>query len=118
VTREDVLAGRALFRPKIPECETPCPSCPFSNGNDKEFGAVMNKLAVATGEEFPVPTSVSRARVRMELQHNGDFICHFTAYNIEDMSLKPRKGHRQCPGATKWYKTVVTDGTLRRLNGK
>lgn len=82
-----------------------CPSCPFAKGNDKEFGAVMTKLARAHGEENPVPLSVSRAMVRMEISNmGGDFVCHFTAYNIDDMSLKPRTEHRQCPGATKWFK--------------
>lgn len=92
---------RDLFMPRTAELETQCPSCPFLDGNDAEFGGLTSRLLgrPATLEE----TSCARANVRQQVSMNGEFVCHNTAYTL-DGALKPPDAHRQCPGATKYFK--------------
>jgi hypothetical protein len=103
-TKKQMLAARALFRPKHKELPEQCVSCPFRKGNDKEFQAIVDKLAAANGEANPAPLTVVRATIRMDATRVGEFICHHTAYDA-DMELKDRSHRRQCPGATAWYKS-------------
>lgn len=103
-TLTQLLSMRKLFRPKLSELKEQCPSCPFREGNDKEFGAICMSLASLHQEEYPAPLAVARRRIQEEVARFGDFICHCSAYN-GDMSLKVTKENRQCPGATKWFKT-------------
>lgn len=103
--KEKMLAARALFRPKLPELPEQCVSCPFRSGNDKEFSEICVRLAMTRPEDGPpAPVTVARARIRMETTLRGEFICHGTAYT-RDMALRPQSDHKQCPGATKWFKT-------------
>jgi hypothetical protein len=54
--------------------------------------------------------TIVRAQLRIEATTRGDFVCHHTAYEGEGMELKTRSQHRQCPGATAWYKTHLPFG--------
>lgn len=93
---------RDLFIPKLPEMPLQCASCPFREGNDITWGIIVRKLAMFGGVGKP---NAARARrlIRLETTRIGDFICHGTAYNA-DMSFRSAVEHRQCPGATKWFR--------------
>ena len=100
--------GRELFRPKLPELKEQCPSCPFRDGNNAEFGAVVARLRRSFGDDTPVtPFDIGYARIegRKTAMLTGDFVCHCTAYD-KDGKLKPRTEHRQCPGATAMYRSL------------
>lgn len=94
---------RDLWTPKRPELGQQCPSCPFRNGNDREFGAIVEKL----NELYSADGTVEQVRfsVRRDAKSNGDFACHQTAYT-ETMDLKPESERRQCPGATAAFKAA------------
>jgi len=100
-----IKAMRALFRPKLPE-GTQCASCPFRQGNDAEFKKVVIALKHSAGLK-PKATKrdvfLARLRVRGDVEHRGDFICHRTFYGQDMERLDPAL-HRQCPGATKAFK--------------
>lgn len=100
---KSVLKGRSLFRPKHKEVNEQCVSCPFRAGNDKEFGKILDKLAELHGVKRN-STKFSRLMVLQEATINGEFVCHYTAYNT-DWSSKDQSEHRQCVGATQWFKT-------------
>lgn len=99
---------RSLFLPKLPELKEQCPSCPFRDGNDAEFGAIVQKFASLQahrhidGEDLRAETLVARARVKADVEQMGDFHCHCTAYD-DEMNVKPLSEHRQCPGATRYF---------------
>jgi hypothetical protein len=93
---------RNLWRPRHPELTQRCASCPFSKGNDKEFGEVVARLGKAAGVK-PVNQNQARFSIKMEAENSGEFICHGTAY-YSDMSLRHPSEHRQCPGASAYYK--------------
>lgn len=92
---------RACWTPKrqqVPQCA----SCPFRPDNDAEFGAVLTRLnrgVPVTAEQI----AEARRRVKEDLQHSGDFVCHGTAYT-PDMELRDDSEHRQCAGATEFWK--------------
>lgn len=96
---------RRFWKPKREEVSEQCASCPFREGNDAAFGGIMRKLYKQFELDPPTPAEISASRecVKRELEHSGDFVCHLTAYN-PDMSLKDGCEHRQCAGATKWWK--------------
>jgi hypothetical protein len=94
---------RSLWRPKRQEMPEQCASCPFRDDNDLEWFGVVRKLAKAGGLH-EVDPSVARLNVRAEVEMLGDFICHCSAYNIEDMSLRDPREYRQCPGASSFFK--------------
>jgi hypothetical protein len=98
---------REMFRPQMPELSKQCASCPFLAGNEKEFGELVKKLYAKNGrpDVKPTPKQVFNARmnVTMEAGMRGDFACHSTVYD-QNMEVKPREDHRQCPGATKYFK--------------
>lgn len=105
---------RALWRPKRREAEQ-CASCPFLDGNNKEFSAVVNAIKTAAGMELKEGQDVAGARrsVRLEVlgrNGQGDFICHATAYG-PGMKLRDPSEFRQCPGATAAWKN---GGTKKR----
>ena len=84
-----------------------CASCPFRDGNDEEWAAVVNRLRVANGLR-PVKTKSkvikhARTAVRIETGMLGrpNFACHGTAYD-DKMNIRPLKDHRQCPGAVEF----------------
>ncbi len=88
-----------------------CASCPFRDGNDAEWAAVVNRLRVASGLR-PVKAGskvIKRARtaVRIETGMLGkpNFACHGTAYD-EKMNIRPLREHRQCPGAVEFIKNL------------
>ena len=93
---------RDLWRPKFKELKESCVSCPFRDGNDEEFEAVMKRLAEATGVEEPVSVHESRGRIRSETEFQGDFRCHGSVYTKE-MEMRPLADHRQCPGASAYF---------------
>lgn len=98
--------NRKLWRPKLPEVPAQCASCPFLNGNDAEFGAIVTKLRNSLGfkgEAHPFDVLYARRQIKRDLQFSGDFICHHTAYD-ERMRQRPITDGRQCKGATKWYR--------------
>lgn len=109
--KPDPLAYRQLFRPKLKELSEQCASCPFRNKNHKAWTAVVNRLAEASGVE-PNSPLIARAMIRGEASRFGDFICHCTAYN-PDMTLRDPSEHRQCPGATEWFRTHLPLGVLK-----
>ncbi len=85
---------------------TACASCPFRIGNSEEFGAVVERLRAAEGlRGKTTPKIVGNARMALifETENRGDFICHCTAYDA-GMTLKPETEHRQCAGATLYYR--------------
>ena len=95
--------SRSLWRPKLPEVPQ-CVSCPFRAGNDKEFGEIVAKLQRLPLAAIP-PFLIWHARMRIkeDLKFSGDFICHGTAYH-KDMTRRPMKEARQCPGATEFFR--------------
>lgn len=104
-----VLRARKLFRPKLAELPVQCASCPFREGNDSEFAAVCEKLAVTGGFEAQGVSQV-RASVKREVAEHGDFACHGSAYL--DGERRDDSEHRQCPGATQWFKSNVPERML------
>lgn len=97
---------RLLFLPKLAELSESCPSCPFRDGNDEAFGEMVRKLCIAfCGRYHKGAEEIARLRLRFEVSHRGDFACHHTVYD-DDMSLRNEKDHRQCPGATAWFKKM------------
>lgn len=104
VTVADVLRGRKLFRPKLPELPQQCVSCPFREGNDREFQAVVVDLAIAADLQTRDLSKI-RESVREEVSEHGDFACHGSAYLNGER--RDNSEHRQCPGATEWFKTHV-----------
>jgi hypothetical protein len=54
---------RRFWTPKLKPCVTQCQSCPFKKGNDEQFGVVVGKLKLLTGDRAPVtPDEVEHAR--------------------------------------------------------
>lgn len=102
--------GRELFRPKFPEVEQQCPSCPFLEGNDKEFGAVVARLRKQQGiEGKPAKRDIGWARISIMCDaqgSGGNFMCHCSVYD-RDMWVRPMKEWRQCAGATKAYRNSL-----------
>jgi hypothetical protein len=98
--------NRELFRPKTQSLSEQCPSCPFREGNEKEFGEIVQRLKAAQG---PNPDLASEEHARAvicgEVRHRGDFLCHNTVYDAE-MNFRPPGQRRQCPGATAFYKAA------------
>lgn len=96
---------RALWRPKLEELSQQCASCPFRQGNNDSWGAVLKRLAKAFGEKLPNKARVTLARIQImsETEACGDFVCHGTAYK-PDMTLRDKSEHKQCPGASEWFK--------------
>jgi len=98
-----VLEPRQLWRPKLPEMPEQCASCPFRKGNDVEWAGVIAKLA-ASGGKSSVNFEQARKLVKLDINMmGGEFHCHLTVYNA-DMTMKPMSEHKQCPGASRYYR--------------
>lgn len=83
-----------------------CASCPFSKGNNEEWGAIVARLQKAHG--MPVDTSGiaifhARHSIEQDVTKRGDFNCHCSVFD-EDMKLKPQSEWRQCAGAAEFYR--------------
>lgn len=106
VVRKKQGNGRELWKPQVPELPVQCASCPFLPDNDTEFGVIVDRLRALHGLEKACPLSVFQTRmaVQEEVSGHGDFVCHGTAYTPE-MGLRSRNEHRQCPGASKHYRS-------------
>jgi hypothetical protein len=98
---------RSLWLPKRKEVCKQCASCPFKEGNDREFGVVAGKLLL---KAKPTKAQIKKVRdnVKADLARmgSGDFICHMTVLDINDPygKKKPESEHRQCAGATKFWR--------------
>lgn len=103
------------WRPRFPERETQCASCPFLEGNDEQFGKIVNALrakdAELHGKKPPKPASpaiIKRARASVKLDvlcRTPDFACHASVYGPE-MKVGDPRDWRQCPGATKLAREI------------
>lgn len=96
---------RSLWLPKFKMLPEKCSSCPFRDGNDKEFGAIMQKLADSAGIDAEVSVHESRGRIKAEVEHQGDFLCHGSVYD-KKMGKRPQVEHRQCPGAADYFRAA------------
>lgn len=95
---------RSLWIPKRPEVSVQCISCPFKEGNDDEFRKYVS--AFLGREASSEDIQKTRIRIKQELKHGGDFMCHCTVYSdIEKMSLNPREEFRQCKGASEYFRS-------------
>lgn len=101
-----IKAMRKFFLPKTKEVTEQCVSCPFRAGNDEEWRAILSKLRAAKGLPGEI-TKGHAARTRNEVHEDcanqGEFRCHHSVYN-PDMTMKPVSEHRQCKGATLWFR--------------
>jgi hypothetical protein len=97
---------RLLWRPKLEAMPVQCVSCPFRIGNNKEFGAICDKLdpSIRTLNTLQRAIRIEAARynVREQVSVFGDFSCHQSVYN-PDMTTRPYREQRQCPGASEHY---------------
>lgn len=108
------MSHKKLFQPKLPECTEQCMSCPFRMDNNAEFGAILLKLKQKFAESGPIPTKLTakqinsaRLMVFQDVEQRGDFICHYSVYNIGEtpMTMRPATEYRQCKGATEFYQS-------------
>lgn len=102
----NVKAMRKCFLPKMKEVSEQCASCPFRIGNDEEFRAILTKLRASKGLPGEITKSQavrSRAMIHDDCANQGEFRCHHSVYN-PDMTIKSVSEHRQCLGATKWFR--------------
>lgn len=99
---------RKCWLPKRREMPEQCASCPFREGNDAELGAVLVKLRshfqLAEGPVTQEIIDHARTEVRDDLRFSGDFICHFSAYDLETGARRPDGDARQCPGASAFWR--------------
>lgn len=88
--------------PRHEALASPCVSCPFSTGNDAEFGAMVLRLKQAAGMKVSASAKEildARYRIKMDIVRFGpEFVCHGSGYD-KDMKIRPSTEHRQCPGA-------------------
>ena len=105
--RMSLFRRRKFWQPRREELPQQCAACPFKKNNELEFGEIVRRLFNLQGAgRKPTPANVRdvRLNVKLDKARKGDFICHDTVYD-DHMRLKPEEGHRQCPGASKWYRT-------------
>jgi hypothetical protein len=97
---------KLLWKPKLEELPESCRSCPFRANNNKEFGEVVTRLRNSfgmKGKASKMDIAFARFGIYDDVKKSGDFICHGTTYNV-DMTRKDCSNHRQCAGATKYYR--------------
>lgn len=95
------------WQPRIAGCEQQCASCPFRQGNNAEFGSIVERLRKAEGIRGKATRAIigfARISLFMELETAGDFACHVSVYR-PDMTMRDRKEWRQCAGATEVYRS-------------
>jgi len=51
----------------------------------------------------PIEVFYARTKIKDDLVHTGVVVCHGTAYTPE-MAMRPRTDHRQCKGATDFFR--------------
>lgn len=98
-----------MWHPKRAECKEQCPSCPFKDGNDTEFGRVLARLKYAEFGDLTITKQdiqFARIRIKLDTSRLGDFSCHHSAYD-GDMKLKDQREHRQCVGATAFHRSEI-----------
>lgn len=97
---------RRLWLPKLREVPTQCLSCPFLEGNDTAFGKIVRRIFTTYGLPSRAPLDTVRRNIRLDLtliQCSGDFACHNSVYDPKG-KMRPRREHRQCLGASKWWR--------------
>lgn len=104
-TREQIIQGRQCWSPKVPEVDEQCASCPFREDLGA-FHEVLKLVASANGAPEPNEASARLAayQVKYEDAARGDFLCHLSVYESDYRTMKPRTEHRQCKGASDWYR--------------
>jgi len=97
---------RAMWSPQRKERADQCASCPFKEGNDEEWKAVLESLAESDGMDLgDVDPDGARAMIHAEVSERGDFSCHQTAYDVDgDMERRDLRKLLQCPGASKHFR--------------
>ncbi len=96
---------RLMWLPRLPPMPEQCVSCPFREGNELEFRAVLTKLKNLGGSGLVVSldqTIRAKEMIRREAIECGEFSCHQSAYDSK-MRVKPYSEHRQCPGASSTF---------------
>lgn len=108
---------RLLWSPKLKVMPEQCISCPFREGNDDEFGKICDRLNPELQRLSPkkraLRIEMARFQLREETAHFGDLSCHQSAYN-PDMTVKPYREHRQCPGAAKHFVSLGERGQKKK----
>lgn len=102
---------RQLWKPRRQELAEQCVSCPFRDGNTEAWMEILEKLRQSAPPGTKVKKTpinkrdASRARVtvRMDCMTVGEFACHHSVYDT-NMKTKPATEHRQCPGASKFFR--------------
>lgn len=82
-----------------PPCrDTPCPSCPFLEGNDEQFGEIVKKLRKSFGFETTHKFDILYARrsVTEEAIEHRTLLCHCSVYDA-DMKTS-YENPQQCAG--------------------
>jgi len=106
ILSDEIYKSRKLWMPRTQEANQ-CKSCPFLEGNDKEFGSVVNALKKMNGLGLDDGATVNEARESIHedvvVGMRQNFACHVTVFGA-DMKMRPRDEHRQCPGASRAYK--------------
>ena len=103
--------ARACFLPRRPALPSPCVSCPFREGNSAEFGVIVARLTSSAFGSRVIPSprdiTTARQRIRRDVETHGEFSCHGTVYTPE-MEKRPESSWKQCPGATRYFRTGET----------
>jgi len=109
---EKVLFRRRFWMARFPEAKQPCASCPFRADNDEAFQEVCKQIAEVAGRTVggtaitrKATTDIARLKIRREVRSCGDFVCHSTVYRDDCRERSPESAWRQCPGATRFFKT-------------
>lgn len=105
--------GTKCWVPKLSEMPEQCSSCPFRIGNNEEFGKIVERLRKKHGVKGRM-TNMHVFHARMMIMEDlkrigsGDFICHSTVYDPSMAARSPGE-HKQCPGATAWFRSNCAD---------
>lgn len=101
-SKEVIVSMRKFWVPRRKELEKQCASCPFGNGNDEELANKLESIFPSHGHI--AEPSVVRERVRQDVYQHAEFHCHQTVFTATG-DRKPDEGHRQCPGASAFYRS-------------
>lgn len=94
------------WKPVFPEVEHQCASCPFRDGNEKEWAGVVDALKRKSeqsieaidrlGQRLVTPDpETCRANVRASIDSKGaNFVCHGTAISFSGGEATFRPGFR------------------------
>lgn len=96
-------ACAALPMPRPTRLKEPCVSCPFRQGNDAAFAAVIDRLCDGAGRlrpALPAEYAAARRSVVGEAKRTGRLCCHCSVY---DASGKPDlRNTTECAGLVAW----------------